>query len=122
MFPPRNIPPPIVPAREEGDRQRQRPDPLPQEATTAIVETMEITSETVETTLTVSSTVSLSDETTVTTAATTTTTSVTTASTVEDVVNLEDSETDYDDEFTSNRNERSEIFIKHHISKLQDFK
>ena len=99
MFPPRNIPPPIVPAREKGYRQRQRPDPPPQEATTATTET---TSETVETTLTVSSTeVSSSDKTTVTTAATTTTTatSVTTVSTVEDVVNLEDSETDYDDEF-----------------------
>ena len=94
-FPPRNIHPPIVPAREEGDRQRQRPDPPLQEATTA---TMETTSETVETTLTVGSTeVSSSDQTTA--ATITATTSVTTALTVEDVVDLEDSETDSDDEF-----------------------
>ena len=84
MFPPGNIRPPIVPAREEGDRQRQRPDPPPQEASTATTET---TSETVETTLTVGSTeVSSSDQTTA--ATTTTTTSVTTALTVEDVVDL----------------------------------
>ena len=91
-FPPRNICPQIVPARKEGDGQRQRPDPPPQEATTA---TMETTS---ETTLTVGSTeVSSSDQTTA--ATITTTTSVTTALTVEDIVDLEDSETDSDDEF-----------------------